>query len=199
MISAPRIAIPAGVNVISPLFWLHVRPICDGEYSTEDASVNRILLMAGKPDFYHLLEMLIRLRSIIEEKLDKILFYYILVLSEAQKKRARSQALIRIRITRESEMNYLYDHKIEARRHEDLLEDADAARLREQLPRQEPRFGRMRQRLLTNLGESLVVWGDRLRTRYAATNAPVNQTEPCAPGHCRLAEPLRMVVPVKAR
>jgi hypothetical protein len=96
-------------------------------------------------------------------------------------------------------MNYLYDHRMEARRHEDLLEDADAARLRGQLPRLEPRFGRVRRRLLTTLGESMVVWGDRLRTRYVVTSGSGFQAEPCAPGHCRLAEPLRIVVPAEAR
>jgi hypothetical protein len=90
-----------------------------------------------------------------------------------------------------------YELRVEVERRKDMMMEAEATRLRARLPVRESFLESGGQRLLASLGESLVIWGDRLRVRYAAPGVSSAESGRCAPGHCRLAEPLRIAVPAE--
>ena len=86
----------------------------------------------------------------------------------------------------------------EMERRRDEMERAQKERLYRQLPRRESLMARGTRRSLARLGSSLTRWGEGLQRRYAATTGSFSPIEPCRPGHCQLARPLQIAVPVRA-
>ena len=84
-------------------------------------------------------------------------------------------------------------------RHRDDLVRAEGFRLSRRSPRPVPWLSRHYQLSLGRLGEFMVKWGDRLQTRHLDMTQPGAVLYPCEPGHCRLADPIQIAVPVQVQ